>query len=96
MSPGQKKRLRRIALRATEPVKDALARGEISARMGDKLLYLPAEKQQSELERILRLRSQMQQRCRAVVDVLRKHLDAGKKDLVGLKRDLHAVLSEVV
>jgi hypothetical protein len=93
MSPGQKKRLRRIALRASEPVKDALARGAITPRRADSLLYLSESEQQRELERLLHSQSRTQQRCRTAVRILREYLAAGRRDLAGFQRDLHQALS---
>jgi len=89
MSLGQKKRLRRVELRACEEVKAALARGDITPRCADILLYLPAGEQKRELERILTGKANTVSRCRRVVEILRKHLATGSKDLLRLQADLH-------
>src|SRR6516225_2294016 len=54
MSPAQRKRLRRLQLRASQPIQDALAAGVISIRRADILLHLPENEQKSQLDRILR------------------------------------------
>jgi hypothetical protein len=89
MSPGQKKRLRRVELRACEEVKAALSKGDISPRRADTLLYLPVGEQKLELERILAEKGERAFRCRRVVEILRRHLAAGSNDLLRLQRDLH-------
>jgi hypothetical protein len=94
MSPGQRKRLRRIQLRATSELKDALATGAITPRKADTLLYLPVPEQQAELQRILHHRARMVLRCKAAVQTIKRHLDSGSKDLLKLRSDLREVLSQ--
>ena len=94
MSPAQSKRLRRIQLRASQPIQDALAAGVISIRRADILLHLPENEQKSQLDRILRSKQTEILRCKAAVKILREHLDRGNRDLVGLQRDLHQALSQ--
>jgi hypothetical protein len=95
VSPGQRKRLRRIQLRASQPVKDALVRGLISPRRADTLLYLPEIEGQQQLERILSRQKQSALRCKTAVRILREHLEKGSRDLVGLRRDLRRALSQL-
>jgi hypothetical protein len=95
MSPGQRKRLRRIELRASQPVKDAFARSLISARCADRLLYLVEPEQQTELERILHDREQMALRCKAAVQTIKRHLNSGSKDLLQLRSDLREACKRV-
>jgi hypothetical protein len=88
MSPGQKKRLRRVERRACEEVKAALARGDITLRRADTLLYLPTSEQKLKLERILADKERTAIRCRRAVEILRRHMAAGSKDLLRLRSDL--------
>jgi hypothetical protein len=94
MSPGQKKRLRRIELRASRSLKDALATGTISPRKADTLLYLPETEQRIELERILHEQERTALRCKAAVQTIKRHLDSGSKDLIKLRSDLREALSQ--
>jgi hypothetical protein len=92
-SVGQRKRLRRVELRAIQAVKDALQAGLISPRRADTLLYLSADRQQEELDKILRARTQAALRAKRAVEILKIHLAAGSRDLIKLRGDLRAALS---
>jgi hypothetical protein len=93
MSPGQKKRLRRIQLRATRELKDALASGAVTPRKADTLLYLSPSAQQTELARILQDRARTVLRCKVAAQTIQQHLDAGAQDLRKLQRDLRTALA---
>jgi hypothetical protein len=95
LSVGQKKRLRRVEKRATQAVKTALADGKISLRRADTLLYLSADCQAEQLDKILRAREQGALRAKRAVEILKAHLAAGSRDLVKLRGDLHEALSEI-
>jgi hypothetical protein len=95
LSVGQKKRLRRVELRATQAVKTALADGKISLRRADTLLYLSAAGQAEQLDKILRAQTQSALRAKRAVEILKAHLAAGSRDLVKLRGDLHEALSEI-
>jgi hypothetical protein len=92
-SVGQRKRLRRIALRASQPVKDALQAGLISPRRADRLLYLEPAQQEQELAKILVARTQAAGRAKRVVEILQAHLATGTRDLVKLRGDLREALA---
>jgi hypothetical protein len=94
MSPGHKKRLRRIQLRASSELKDALASGVLSARKADSLLYLPESEQEQELAQIRRAKTRMTLRAQLAVTTIRRHLDSGSRDLHKLRRDLHKALAQ--
>jgi hypothetical protein len=92
LSAGTKKRLSRIARRATPEVQAAYAAGKISARKADQLLYLPFDRQRAELERILHKQEEAQRRSRIAAEVIRRHLALGRRDLVALRQDLKTAL----
>src|SRR5260370_41275195 len=95
LSVGQRKRLRRVELRATQAVKTALADGKISPRRADTLLYLSAQRQKEELDKILRAQTQGALRAKRAVEILGAHLATGSRDLVKLRGDLHQALSGI-
>lgn len=93
LSPGTRKRLRRVERRATPAVKTALANGQISPRRADTLLYLEPAQQEQELEKILVARTQAAGRAKRVVEIFKIHLAAGNRDLVKLRVDLRKALA---
>jgi ParB-like chromosome segregation protein Spo0J len=92
-SAGTKKRLSRIRRRAAPEVQAAFEAGKISARKADTLLYLPEEQQRAELERILSQKEDAVRRSRIATAVIREYVQAGKRDLAGLRKDLQLALS---
>jgi hypothetical protein len=92
LSPGTRKRLRRVERRATPAVKTALANGQISPRRADTLLYLEPAQQQEELEKILVARTQATGRAKRAAEILQVHLVSGTRDLVKLRIDLREAL----
>ena len=92
-SAGHRKRLSRIVRRATPEVQRAFAEGRISARRADQLLYLEPTQQLAELGRILAAQEESKRRSRIAALVIREYVQAGRRDLVSLKRDLQLALS---
>jgi hypothetical protein len=95
LSAGQKKRLSRIARRAEPEVRAAFESGKISARRADTLLYLPPEEQLIELNCLLAVQAEAARRTRIATAVIKRHIDAGRHDLVALKADLQLALSSL-
>jgi hypothetical protein len=93
LSDGQKKRLSRIARRATPEVQKAFAAGKISARRADQLLYLEPQEQLAELQRLLAVRDEAARRSRIVTSIIKAHVAAGRRDLVALDKELRTALS---
>jgi hypothetical protein len=93
LSPGTKKRLSRIARRATPDVQKAFAEGRISARRADQLLYLEPAHQLALLGRLLSVQEDAQRRSKIATAVIREYVQAGRRDLVALKKDLQFALS---
>lgn len=92
-SVGHSKRLRRIELRASPRIKAALARGEISARFADELLYCLPEEADRRLKARLADREEAVRRNRIAARVIKAHIDEGKRDLAALKEDLRLALA---
>jgi hypothetical protein len=95
LSPDTKKRLSRIRRRATVEVQAAYTAGKISARKADQLLYLPEDRQRAELERILSDQEDIKRRRKIAVEVIRRHLALGRRDLVALQEDLNRALASL-
>jgi len=93
LSAGQKKRLSRIARRATPEVQKAFAEGRISARRADQLLYLEPAQQLAELHRLLAVQDEAARRSRIVAEVIQRHVNNGNRDIVALQTDLQLALS---
>jgi hypothetical protein len=88
-SLGTTKRISRIRRRALPEVREAYERGQISARMADTMLYLPAAHQRAELNRRLNEARQREACHRLVADAIREYLDSlnGRKvDLIELSK----------
>jgi hypothetical protein len=81
-------------MRASQPVKDALASGKITPKRADLLLYLEPGQQEQELGKILVARTQAACRAKRVVEILKAHLASGTRDLVKLRGDLREALGE--
>ena len=75
MSPGQQKRLGRIKRRACSDVRDAFARGDITARRADILLYLPPAAQKRELKKWLAVRKTKKQVYAKAAETIRSYLE---------------------
>ena len=93
LSVGTKKRIARIARRAIPEVLEAYQQGAISARRADTLLYLPPAQQRAELDRILAAQQNGAERSRIAAEVIRHHVDAGRRDLAVFREDLKMALS---
>jgi hypothetical protein len=94
-SLGTTKRISRIRRRALPEVRQAYDRGDISARMADILLYLPATEQAAELERRLAEIAEREQKHATVAQTIRKYLDGlgeRKVDLVELTKIIKEAL----
>ena len=65
---------------------------QISARKADQLLYLPAEQQRAELARILSAQEDLARRSRIATQVIKAHVDSGRRDLAALREDLRTAL----
>jgi hypothetical protein len=85
MSPGQRKRLSRIARRASPAVREAFERGQISARRADTLLYLSPDEQVARLAELLSqqdIKARTYQRAASVIDAyLQEHCSPKRIDL---------------
>jgi hypothetical protein len=95
-STGTKKRISRIARRATPEVQKAFTDGKISARRADTLLYLEPEQQLTELNHLLSVQEEAARRSRIAAEVIRQYVQCGKRDLVALRADLQLALSSVL
>jgi hypothetical protein len=100
LSKGTRKRLSRIKRRAVPEVQEAFSSGQeafssgrISARRADSLLYLAPEEQRQELARLLAAHEATEHRSRIAAEVVKSYVDAGRRDLVALERDLRLALS---
>lgn len=93
LSTGQRKRISRIRRRSIPAVREAYESGQISARRADTLLYLPAEEQHHQLDRILAGQQEAARRSRLATAVIKTHIDAGRHDLVALREDLQLALN---
>jgi hypothetical protein len=96
VSPGQQKRLGRIRRRACRRVREAFARGDISARRADILLYLPLPEQKRELKKWLAVRADKKQIYSKAAETIRnylKKLDGAKAVLPELAVLIRASLS---
>jgi hypothetical protein len=82
----------RISRRAGPEVRAAFEAGKISARRADALLYLEPQEQLAELTRLLSVREEAARRNRIAAAVIRKHVNAGNRDIVALRRDLQLAL----
>jgi hypothetical protein len=92
-SLGHRKRLRRLELRASPEIKEALASGAISPRFADSLLYLPPQEQVTQLGARLAAGEALQRRSKIAVEIIRMHIDRKSKDLAALRTDLRKALS---
>jgi hypothetical protein len=92
-SVGQQKRISRIRRRAIPEVAQAYKDGKISARKADALLYLDPQEQLTELNRLLSVREETVRRSKIAATVIREYVQAGKRDLVTLRKDLQAALN---
>jgi hypothetical protein len=96
MSPGQQKRLGRIRRRACRQVREAFARGDITVRRADILLYLPPAAQKRELEKWLAVRKTKKQIYARAAETIRNYLeklDGAKPVLLELAEMIRASLS---
>jgi hypothetical protein len=75
MSPGQQKRLGRIRRRACREVREAFARGDITARRADILLYLPPAAQKRELQAWLAVREAKKQVYARAAEAIESYLE---------------------
>jgi len=91
LSVGTKKRLSRIRRRAIAEVQATFARGDISAKKADLLLYLEPAQQSVELQRLLSVREEAARRSR-IAAVIRRHVKGGNRDIVALRADLQLAL----
>jgi hypothetical protein len=92
LSVGTKKRLSRIRRRAIAEVQATFARGDISAKKADLLLYLEPAQQSVELQRLLSVREEAARRSRIAAAVIRRHVKGGNRDIVALRADLQLAL----
>jgi hypothetical protein len=92
-SVGTTKRISRIMRRAAPEVREAFESGQITARCADTLLYLEPEAQRRQLARLLAAQEDAARRSRIAAQVVRKHLLAGRRDLVSLRQDLRRELN---
>jgi len=83
----------RIRRRAAPEIQAAYQQGLISARRADTLLYLSAEDQRTQLNRLLAEKADMVRRSKLAAEVIKKHITAGRRDLVALRDDLRKALS---
>ena len=95
LSEGTRKRISRIARRATPLVREAFKAGKISVRRADQLLYLQPDQQRAELSRLLAVREEAARRSRIAAEVIRRHVNTGNRDIVALRRDLQLALSTI-
>jgi len=93
-SVGHSKRLRRLELRASPQIKAALAAGQISARFADELLYCSQAEGHERLARRLAAQDEVARRSKIAVEVIRRHLALGQRDLHVLRRDLQTALTQ--
>jgi hypothetical protein len=84
-SPGHIKRVSRIKRRASAEVREAYESGQISARMADTMLYLPADRQRVELQRRLSEAKAREHKNQLAAETIRGYLDT----LNGRPVDLH-------
>jgi hypothetical protein len=70
ISPGHRKRLSRIARRASPAIREAFERGQISARRADTLLYLPPTEQAARLAELLSDRDNKARACQRAADTI--------------------------
>jgi hypothetical protein len=85
-STTKAKRFRRIELRGSPELAQAMHDGLISVRTADSLFYLPPEEQRAQLERRLAALEQRERRSKAVAGVIRNYLDSTKQiDLEALR-----------
>ena len=92
-SVGTKKRISRIGRCAVPEVLAAYQAGQISARRADTLLYLPPEEQRAQLEGLLAEQALVARRSKLAAEIIKKHVDAGRRDLAALREDLRKALS---
>src|SRR5262245_60715810 len=86
----ERKRDARLRRHCEPEVLDAVELGDLSPSWADKLYRkLPAAEQREKIAKIVARR----ERCRTVVEVLRRHVEAGSSDLHDLRADLAAALS---
>jgi hypothetical protein len=65
----------------------------ITARKADALLYLEADQQLVELNKILSIREEAERRSRVAAGILRDYSKRGCRDLIALRRDLEGALA---
>jgi hypothetical protein len=94
MSPGHKKRLRRLELRGSPELKAALASGRLSARICETILYMPKAQQSKELRRRLHAQDDAEHRSQVAAETIRKYLDScDKVNLEDLRRQIRAAIA---
>ena len=86
-SVGQIKRISRIRRRASQPVREAYERGQISAKRADLLLYMPVNQQNTQLKMQLDAAREREERNRRAAAAIRDYLNG----LEGQRPDLHAL-----
>ena len=57
------------------------------------MLYLEPERQRAELESLLAVQEEVQRRSKIAAQIIKAHVDAGRRDLVALREDLRIALS---
>jgi hypothetical protein len=88
-----KKRCGRIKKRCVPEVIEAIGRGYLSSSSADKVYrYLRPEEQRARVKRLVESKESLRERCRIVVEILRRHLEGGVRDLHDLGRDLKVAL----
>jgi hypothetical protein len=91
-SRGHLKRLSRIKRRAIAEVQEAFSAGQISAHRADTLLYLPPEEQRAQLNALLAEQADIARRSRIAAQVIKAHIDSGRRNLMALREDLRIAL----
>jgi hypothetical protein len=84
----------RIARRCIPEVLAAIEGGYLSRSSADKVYrYLPQDEQRERIARLIERKDRDRTRCRAVVKILKAHVQSGTKDLHGLRKELAASLT---
>jgi hypothetical protein len=87
-SSGHRKRLSRLRRRAEPEVLAAYEQGRISARKADELLYLSPAAQRQKISNLVAGQDELARRSKIAAQVIKAHIETGRRDLVGLKQDL--------
>jgi hypothetical protein len=92
-STTKAKRIRRIERRGTPELVEGMHSGQISVRMADTLLALPAEEQRTQLQRRLAAARERQRRSQLAAQTIRRYLDSAQRiDLSELQRRIREAL----